>query len=145
MVSMLNNHTQQWRDLIILLNPPPPPHTQLYLPARCVQILPEMKDHCLIHVGQLCGDGFAVNFDTKNIFPIKGKHVLIGYIDATNGLYLIYFDDPQQLPSVANHSDLALSTHFPRPSNICAYSVHETTTKKDLLLYLHQAAWIPVP
>ena len=104
-----------------------------------------MKDCWLFYVVQLCEDSFAVKFDTKNIFLQKKKCVLIGYRDTNTGLYLIYFDHPQLLPYVTNHSNLYLSTPSPSLSNICAYSVHEMTTKMDLVLYLHQAACIPVP
>ena len=104
-----------------------------------------MKDLCLIYVGKLCEDGFAVNFYKRNVFLRKLKHVLIGYRYATMGLNLIYFDNPQLFPSVANNSALALSTPLPSPSNIYAYSVNEMTTKNDLVLYLHRAEWIPVP
>ena len=75
----------------------------------------------------------------------KGKLVLIDYIYATTGIYLIDFDDPQSLPYVANHSNLSLSTPFTSPSDKCAYHMYEMTTKKDLVLYLHRAARIPFP
>ena len=77
-----------------------------------------MKDSFPIYVGQLCEDGFAVNFDTKNVLIQKLKHVIIVYIDATTGIYLIYVDDPQPLTSKDNHFTLALSTPFPILSNI---------------------------
>ena len=104
-----------------------------------------MKDFCLISVGQLCEDGFAVNFYTKDVFLRKVKHVLIGYRYATTGLNLIDFDHPQPPPSVANQSALALSTPSPSPSNIYSYPMNEMITKRDLVLYLHQAEWRPVP
>ena len=90
-----------------------------------------MKDQCLISVEQLCKDGFAVNFDTKNILLLKVKHVLVGYRYSTTNLYLFVFDNPQPLPSIYNHSALALSTLSPRPSKICAYYLHDMT--KNLL------------
>ena len=66
-----------------------------------------MKDLCLIYFGQLCEDNFAVNFGSKNIFLQKGKHIVIGYRDATTGLYLVYFDNPKPPPCVANNYNLA--------------------------------------
>ena len=54
------------------------PLTQIYLPARRVHILPEIKDCRLIYVGKLFDDRFAVNFEPKNVFLWKVKHVLIG-------------------------------------------------------------------
>ena len=81
----------------------------------------------------------------KECFLQKLKHVLIGYRYAITGPNLIYFDNPQNFPFVANHSALALSTPSPSPSNIYAYSVNKMTTKNDLVLYLHQAEWRPVP
>ena len=122
----------------------PTPTPALFIYTTCPH-LPAMKDLCLISVVQLCEDGFAVNFYTRNYSLRKVKHVLIGYRYATTGLNLIYFDNPQPFPSVANHSALALSTPSPSPSNIYAYSVNKMTTKNDLVLYLHQAEWRPVP
>ena len=87
----------------------------------------------------------TTEFYTSNYLLQKVKHVLIGYRYATTSLNLIYFDNPQPFPSVANHSALALSTPSPSPSNIYAYSVNKMTTKNDLVLYLHQAEWRPVP
>ena len=123
----------------------PPPLPQLSWYTRRVHILPATNDRCLIYVGKLYEDGFAVNFDINNVFLQKSKDVLIGYRDATTDLYSINFDNPQPLPSVANNYYLALSTPSPRPSTIYAYSVNKMTKKSNLLLYLHQAAWIPVP
>ena len=88
---------------------------------------------------------FCSKFWHKYSFLIKWKHVLIGYIDATTGLYLIDLCDPQPIPSVANYSTLALYTPFPRPSNVWSYSMHKMTTKNYLFLYLHQDACSPVP
>ena len=92
MESVLESQTQPPRDLHIPPTPPPPP--QLILSARCIHILPVIKDFCLISVVKLCDDGFAVNFNTKNVFLRKLNDVLTGYRDATTGLYLIYFDKP---------------------------------------------------
>ena len=39
---------------------------------------------------QLCDDGFAVNFNTKNLFLRKLNYVLTGYRDSITSLYLIF-------------------------------------------------------
>ena len=122
----------------------PTPTPDLFIYKICPH-LPAMKDLCLISIGKLCEDGFAVKFYTRNVFLRKVKHVPIGYRYATTGLNLIYFHNPQPLPSVADHSSLALSTPSPSPSSIYAYSVNEITTKRELVLYLHQAECRPVP
>ena len=111
-----------------------PPLPQIYLYARRVHILPATNDRCLIYVGQIYEDGFAVNFDTNNVFLQKSKDVLIGFRDATTDLYSINFDNPQPLPSVANNYSLALSTPSPRPSTIYAYSVNKMTKKWLVLI-----------
>ena len=121
--------------------PTPPP--QISLSALCVHILSSMKDNCIISIGKLWEDGFVVNFDTKNVFLQKRKHVLIGYRYANTGLYLIDFDNPP--PSMVNLSDLALLAPSPRPSNICAYSVHEITKTRNLVLYPQRATLGPLP
>ena len=117
---------------------------QISLSARRVHILPAMKDCCLIYVVELSDDGFVLNFDSKNCFLRKGNDFLIGYMYATTDFYLIDFDKPQPLPSVSNHAVLPPSTSSPIPSNILANSMHVLSTKRDLVLYLHQAAWSPV-
>ena len=122
----------------------PTPTLALFIYTICPHLIP-VRDLCLISVGKLCEDGFAVNFYTRNVFLRKVKQVPIGYRYATTGLNLIYFDNPQPFPPVANHSALALSTPSPSPSNIYADSVNEMTTKNDLVLYLHRSEWIPVP
>ena len=84
---------------------------QLSLSKYRIHILPDMKDICVISVGQLCDDRFAVNFNNKNFFLRKGSDVLTGYRDATTGLYLIGFDRAQPLPVVSNHA------HLPSPTS----------------------------
>ena len=125
-------------------NASPPHPSHLSLSACCVHILTGMKDCCFISVVELCDDGFALNFDSKNLFLRKGNGFLIGYMYATTDLYLIEFNKPQPLPSVSNHAVLPPSTSSPIPFNILANSVHVISTKRDLVLYLHQAAWRPV-
>ena len=120
------------------------PSPDLFIYTMCPH-LPAMKYLCLIYIGQLCEDVFAVKFYTGNIFLRKVKHVPIGYRYATTGLNLIDFDHPQPPPSVANQSALALSTPSPTPSNTCALSVYEIKTKRRLLSYLHRGAWISAP
>ena len=104
-----------------------------------------MKYHCIISIGQLREDTFAVNFYLNNVFLQKLRHVLISYRDSIACLCLINSYDPQPLPSVANHFAPAISTPFTIISNMCTYSMHEIITKQYLVLYLHQAACIPFP
>ena len=47
------------------------PLPQLSLSACSIHILPTMKVCCLISIRQLCGEVFAVNFNTKNVFLRK--------------------------------------------------------------------------
>ena len=100
------------------------PLPQLYLFARHVHILPAMKDHCLIPVRKICDDGFAVKFNTKNIFLQNFNDVLIVYRYVTIGLYLIDFDKPQPLTSISNHNFLPPSVPSSSPSKTLANFVH---------------------
>ena len=118
---------------------------QISLSTRLVHILPLMKDRYLISIIQLCDDCFAVNFDTKNSLLKKVNDVLTRYIDAITGLNIIYFDKPQPLTFVSNQYLLSPPTPSHSPSNTLANSMQEMFTKMDLVLYLHQSAWIPVP
>ena len=118
---------------------------QISVSAGRFYILPSMKDRCLIYVGQLCDDRFSVNFNTNNVFLQKLNYALIGYRDATTSINLIDFDKPQPLPFVSNHAILPPSAPKPIPSNILVNYVHEISTKRDLVLYLHRSACIPVP
>ena len=121
----------------------PLPH--ISLSSRCVHILSAMNDFCLVSFGQLCGDVVSVNFDTKNVFLRKGNYFLTGYEDSTTGLYLIDFDKPQPLPYISHHAILTPPTPSPIPSNILSNSLHDISTKRHLVLYLHKYACIIVP
>ena len=102
-----------------------------------------MKYRCLIYVGKLCGDGFAVNFDTKPVYQQKGKLLLIGNRDPTLQLYLIDFDTPTQPPHIENPTALSMDP-LTSPSEAVAYYVHHMTTKSELVQYLHRASRITV-
>ena len=121
------------------------PLPQIYLSARHVHILPSMKYCCLISVRQLSDDGFAVNFDINTFFLRKLNGVLTDYRGATMGLYLIYFDKSQPIPYISHHSILPPPTPSPIPSNILSNSLHDISTKRHLVLYLHKCACIIVP
>ena len=104
-----------------------------------------MKDCCLISTRQLCDEGFSVNFNTNNVFLQKVNGFITSYSDATTGIYLLYFDHPQPLPSISNYDLLPPPKPSPSTSNTLAKSVHGMSTKRGLVVYLHQDAWIPVP
>ena len=121
------------------------PLPQLSLSACRVHILPVMKDFCLISFGKLCDDRFSFNFNTNNVFLKKGNDFLTAYRDATPGIYLIYYDKPQPLPPISNHSIPPPPTPSPSLYNTLANSMHKMSTKRDLFLYLHQATCSPFP
>ena len=100
-----------------------------------------MKDPCLISVGQLCDDGFAINFDANHVYLQKGDLQLIGTRDPSPGLYYIDFDSPTPPPQVMNSTDLTLAD----TSKARAYYNQQMTIKPDLVQYLHRAAWSPLP
>ena len=78
------------------------PTPQLYLVTYRVHILPEMKDRCIISVGQLWDNLFVVNFDNRHLLLQKEKLLLTGNRDPVTGLYLINFDAPQPLSSASH-------------------------------------------
>ena len=106
------------------------PLPQISLSSLRVHILPVIKYFCLVYVGQLCDDGFAVKFNTNYVFLKKVNYILTSYIDATMGLYLIYFDNNQYLLVVLNHALLPPPTPPPIPSNTLANSIHKVSTKR---------------
>ena len=70
---------------------------QFLLADFCLHVLPYMNDHCLICVGKLCDDRFAVNFDANYLY-LKGILPLIGNRDHMSVLYYIYLYTPTNPP-----------------------------------------------
>ena len=60
--------TTMWSYHIALL-----PIPQLLLTARGIHVLPFMKDRWLVSVGQLCDDGFSINFYATQVYLQKRK------------------------------------------------------------------------
>ena len=120
----------------------PIPH--LSLAARHIHTLSAMKYQFIMSVGQLCDNGFSINFDENHVHLRKGKLLHIGTIDPTSDLYYIDFDAPNHPPHFMNPIDITLSPLAPT-SEARAYSAHHMTTESDLVQYLHQAACSPVP
>ena len=120
------------------------PTPQLSHAARKAHILPAMNNRALISVGQLCDDGFRVNFYEQFVFIQKGKLLLTGCRERNTGLYFLDFTTTHQMASSAHQTSQSLAT-FPAPDNFSAHSVHKMTAQKDLVQYLQHAAFPPVP
>ena len=63
-----------------------------------------------MYVGQLGDCGFAVNFDSKNVYLQKERLILIGNKYLTPELYYIYFYKPTHQPNFGNPTDLSLAS-----------------------------------
>ena len=118
---------------------------QTSLSARRAHILPPMKDCWFIPVVKLCDIGFSVNFNTNNVFLLKINDFLTIYRYSATGIYLIDFDKPQPLPPISNLVFLSPPTTSPSSSNTLSNSLHEMSTKRDLVLYVHRSSRILVP
>ena len=84
------------------------PIPQFSISARCIHVLPAMKDLYLVSVVNTCDDGFAVNFDAKHVYLRKVQLLLIGNRYTLSGLYNIDFYTPTHPPQIENTTDLYL-------------------------------------
>ena len=120
------------------------PIPQLSHAAHKAHILPAMNNQSLISVGQICDDGFRVNSNEQFFFIRKGELLLTGCRERNTGLYFLDFTATHRTTSSSHQTSQALAT-FPEPDIFSAQSVHEMTTQKYLIQYLHRAAFSPVP
>ena len=95
-------------------------------------------------VGQIFDDGFAVHFDANHVYLQKVRLLLIGNRYPSTGLYHIDFDTPTHPPQIDNPAALSLASIM-ATSESMANLVRHMTTKSELVQYLHQVAWIPIP
>ena len=87
-----------------------------------------MKYHCLMSVGKLCDNGFAVNFDATHVYLLKVILLPIVNRDTASGLYCIGFDTPTNQQQVKNPTTLSLSP-LTAIIEAVAYSAHNMTDK----------------
>ena len=111
--------------------------------ARKAHILPAMNNRALISFGQIYDDGFRVNFNEQFVLIRKGKLLLTGCRKRNTSLYFFDFTTTHQTASSAHQTSQALAT-FPSPDTFSAHLVHEITTQKDFVQYLHCADFSPV-
>ena len=99
------------------------PH--LPIAARQAHLFPNLNNHPLVSIGQLCDNHCTAQFDKHQfrIFNQQNELVLCGPRDPTTGLWIINLEPP---------------THS-------ANSVYEQTKQVDIVRYLHQACGSPVP
>ena len=101
------------------------PWPHLPIEVRSVELFPQMKNKLLLSLGQFCEHGYKVhlNKETIHINHLTDPSLsLTGQRSSTDGMWYI---------------DLC--------SHGMANNVHELKKKKDLVTYLHKAAFSPVP
>jgi hypothetical protein len=102
--------------------------TELNAAASKAHVSPEMANHSLLSVGQLCDEGYIVTFkqDTVTICNSGSSHLLSGPRDVNTGLWRI------NLKQAHNH--------IPEP---IANNVYELRNTGALIHYLHKALFSP--
>jgi hypothetical protein len=107
----------------------------LPIAARKAHIFPDLKNSALISIGQFCDNGFEARFTKQHVRIIDNHNttILQGNRDPTSGLW-----------SLNLHSPLAPITPAPKDPDHLSNNVHELTTKRDIVKYLHQACGSPV-
>ena len=78
------------------------PMPRFSLAACFAHVLPVMKGRCLVSVGHIFDDGFAVKFDSTHVYLQKVRLILIGNRDPESGLYYIDLTHPSIHPSSKN-------------------------------------------
>jgi hypothetical protein len=98
-------------------------------------ILPGPSSHSLLSIAKFCDQGCDIRFST-NVCQVFLDNVLLleGPRDPTTNLWL--------LPLCPNPKEPPATGHMPHLGIPHAY---QTSTKADLLKYLHAAAFSPVP
>ena len=104
------------------------------MPARQGHILPDLV-HSLLSVGKFCDDGYQVLFDRNKCAILRNhKPILQGHRDPVSRLWLM----PLAPPSNERHPTL-------EPSQAYGLSASSSSTKSELLQFLHASAFSPVP
>jgi hypothetical protein len=102
--------------------------------AKKGHILPGLASHALISVGVLCDHGCTVTFEKdKCCIFFKGREILRGPRNPKSRLW--------EIPLSKNGTTVQL-----QPSNQhAANAMHHTSNKVDLMKFLHQSCFSPVP
>ena len=108
------------------------PH--LPIAVRRAHIFPQMRNKALLSLGQFCDNKYDVELTASTINIIHHHDAsmsLSGSRDHSNGMWTINIS-PQVLPQK------------PTPTPV-VNNVYKLNKKRDIVTYLHKAAFIPVP
>jgi hypothetical protein len=111
---------------------------QLPLAATKAHIIPGLATSSLLSVGQLVDANCSVKFDRTSVEVLNNhKRILEGVRNERNGLWTVDLQDKN------SHSDKdETTTTNLKPEQ--AHSVYKCTSKRDLVRFLHAAAFSPV-
>jgi hypothetical protein len=119
------------------------PFPEMSLAARQSTVFPALGNRALLSIGQFCDDGFDVNFTSSDVRISKNDTLISGQRDSRDGLYYI---DLASTDAVHSRVPRPISTPSLPTLSIksAALNAYAMTTKRDLILYLHRAAFSPV-
>jgi len=119
------------------------PFPALSLAARQSTVFPALGNRALLSIGQFCNDGFDVNFTSSDVRISKLDTLISRKRDSCDGLYYIDLASTNAVRSRVPRpiATPSLPTLSIESASLNAYAM---TTKRDLILYLHRAAFSPV-
>ena len=104
----------------------------LPIAVRRAHIFPSMQNKALLSLGQFCDNGYDVAL-TRTTISINHHHnpslSLYGQRDTTTGMWTV---------------DISAKPHPPTITSHC-HNIYELNKKRDIVTYLHKAAFSPVP
>ena len=103
--------------------------------ARSCHVFPSMKDKVLISLGKLCDNGMEAHLTKKDMLMTEEeteKEIMRGKRNRTNGMWYLNITNSDVPSNTFNRKHLV-------------NSVYELKKQKDIITYLSQAMWNPVP
>jgi hypothetical protein len=124
---------------------------QLPETAKKAHVIPGLSTSSLLSVGQLVDADFSVTFDkTKVQILHKKAKILEGQRNLINGLWTLDLQGNTPHPLLNRSVPETTGTQrgggaLKTTKNCEAHSVYECSNKRDLVRFLHAAAFSPVP
>jgi hypothetical protein len=126
-------------------------HTaQLNLPgvptAACnAHLFPNLQQKALLSICQFCDQGYTATFTNSKVTINHPWHVTIqGYQQTNTGLWIVNLNAPNTDRKPTKHNkEQANSVNHDQHIQQQANSVYDTTSKTDLVQYLHQSCFSP--
>jgi hypothetical protein len=124
---------------------------QLLDTAKKAHVIPGLSTSSLFSVGQLVDADCSVTFDRTKVHVLHNQaNFLEGQRDLRNGLWTVNLQDNISKPSPNGKDEKTTSMPVdvaPRATlnSSEAHSVYECSNKRDLVRFLHAAAFSPVP